>query len=74
MIDIKLFRISSKGVQEIMGRSASVEKSLQSQIEDNFEEFLGHHTQLLTGQSRWPGFVLNKKYSVHKNISFSPDL
>jgi predicted transport protein len=41
MADIKLFRISPNKVQELQGRSATVEKSLQSQIEGHMEEFLG---------------------------------
>ena len=41
MADIKLFRISPSKVQELQGKSATVEKSLQSQIEGHMEEFLG---------------------------------
>ncbi len=41
MSDIKLFRMDSKGVVELEGRSAAVEKSLQNQIEANLEAFLG---------------------------------
>src|SRR6478736_1596760 len=41
MADIKLFRISSSRVQELQGKSATVEKSLQNQIEGHMEEFLG---------------------------------
>lgn len=41
MSDIKLFRISKASVQELEGLSAAVEKSLQLQIEENLETFLG---------------------------------
>jgi predicted transport protein len=41
MADIKLFRISSSRVQELQGKSATVEKSLQNQIEGHMDEFLG---------------------------------
>ena len=41
MADIKLFRISPSKVQELQGKSATVEKSLQSQIESHMDEFLG---------------------------------
>ena len=41
MADIKLFRISPSKVQELQGKSATVEKSLQSQIEGHMDEFLG---------------------------------
>lgn len=41
MADIKLFRISASKVQELQGKSATVEKSLQSQIEGHMDEFLG---------------------------------
>jgi predicted transport protein len=41
MSDIKLFRIQKNEVFELEGRSASVEKSLQSQMEVQLEIFLG---------------------------------
>jgi len=41
MSDIKLFKIQQDGVQELEGRSASVEKSLQSQMEIHLNAFLG---------------------------------
>jgi len=41
MSDIKLFRIQKDEVFEIEGRSASVEKSLQAQMEAHLEAFLG---------------------------------
>lgn len=41
MSDIKLFRIQKNGVEELEGRSASVEKSLQTQMEAHLEAFLG---------------------------------
>lgn len=41
MSDIKLFKISQGGVQELEGHSAAVEKSLQLQLESNLETFLG---------------------------------
>ncbi len=41
MSDIKLFRIQKNEVIELEGRSASVEKSLQTQIETHLEIFLG---------------------------------
>ncbi len=41
MSDIKLFRIQKDGVRELEGRSASVEKSLQAQMEMHLEAFLG---------------------------------
>ncbi len=41
MSDIKLFRIQENEVLELDGRSASVEKSLQTQIEAHLETFLG---------------------------------
>jgi predicted transport protein len=41
MSDIKLFKIQKDRVQELGGHSASVEKSLQSQIEAHLEVFLG---------------------------------
>ena len=41
MSDIKLFRIQKGEVIELEGRSASVEKSLQTQMEAHLETFLG---------------------------------
>ena len=41
MSDIKLFKIVNSVVTELEGRSATVEKSLQNQIETNLEAFLG---------------------------------
>lgn len=41
MSDIKLFRIQKDEVSELEGRSASVEKSLQTQLEAHLETFLG---------------------------------
>lgn len=41
MSDIKLFRIQKTEVLELEGRSASMEKSLQAQMEANLEVFLG---------------------------------
>lgn len=41
MSDIKLFQIQNGGVQELEGKSVSVEKSLQALIEKHLEAFLG---------------------------------
>ncbi|HEY6019262.1 MAG TPA: DUF5655 domain-containing protein [Candidatus Paceibacterota bacterium] len=41
MSDIKLFRATNNKVEELQGRSATIEKSLQARIEQNMEEFLG---------------------------------
>jgi hypothetical protein len=41
MGDIKIFRYTSNSVSELEGRSAVVEKSLQTLIERNLEAFLG---------------------------------
>ncbi len=41
MSDIKLFRTTNNKVEELQGRSATIEKSLQTQIERHMEEFLG---------------------------------
>ena len=41
MSDIKLFRTANNKVEELQGRSAMIEKSLQTQIERHMEEFLG---------------------------------
>ena len=41
MSDIKLFQISPTDVQELLGHSVAVEKSLQTLIELNLENFLG---------------------------------
>lgn len=41
MSDAKLFQIGQDGVQELMGQSVAVEKSLQVLLEQNLEAFLG---------------------------------
>jgi predicted transport protein len=41
MSDIKIFRLSGESVTELEGRSAEIEKSLQTLIEKNLETFLG---------------------------------
>ena len=41
MTDTKLFRVSATGVTELEGRSARVEKSLQTLLERQLEAFLG---------------------------------
>ena len=41
MGDIKLFRLRKDGVEELVGRSSSLEKSLQGIIEQNLETLLG---------------------------------
>lgn len=41
MSDIKLFRIQGKEVTELEGRSAAVEKSIQTLLEQHLEAFLG---------------------------------
>ena len=41
MSDIKLFKIQQGGVRELEGRSASVEKFLQTQMETHLDAFLG---------------------------------
>jgi len=41
MSDIKLFKIEQSSVRELEGRSASVEKSLQGQMEAHLDAFLG---------------------------------
>lgn len=41
MSDIKIFRLSGDSVTELEGRSAGIEKSLQTQIERHLETFLG---------------------------------
>lgn len=41
MSDIKIFRLSSDSVTELEGRSAGIEKSLQTLIERHLETFLG---------------------------------
>ena len=41
MSDIKIFRLSGETVTELVGRSAGIEKSLQTQIERHLETFLG---------------------------------
>jgi RecB family endonuclease NucS len=39
--DIKLFRLIASNVRELQGKSATVEKSFQNQIEGHMDEFLG---------------------------------
>jgi len=54
MSDIKLFRIQKDEVLELEGRSASVEKSLQTQMESHLEIFLGVRflaTEYFTGKT-----------------------
>ncbi len=54
MSDIKLFRIQKDEVYELEGRSASVEKSLQTQMEAHLENFLGVRflaTEYFTGKT-----------------------
>ncbi|MBU0663402.1 MAG: DUF91 domain-containing protein [Proteobacteria bacterium] len=54
MSDIKLFRIQENEVIELEGRSASVEKSLQTQLEAHLEIFLGVRflaTEYFTGKT-----------------------
>jgi len=41
MSDTKLFKFQKNDVEELEGRSASVEKSLQAQLEEHLEVFLG---------------------------------
>lgn len=41
MADLKLFRFSSGGVEELVGNCATLEKSLQTQFENNLEALLG---------------------------------
>jgi predicted transport protein len=41
MSDIKIFRLTGETVTELEGRSAEIEKSLQTLIEKNLETFLG---------------------------------
>jgi len=41
MSDVKLFRTTNNKGEEMQGRSATLEKSLQTQIERHMEEFLG---------------------------------
>lgn len=41
MSDIKLFRVAGEAVQELIGHSAAVEKSIQMLIEKHLEAFLG---------------------------------
>jgi len=40
MSDIKIFRLSGDSVTELEGRSAEIEKSLQTLIEKHLETFL----------------------------------
>ena len=54
MSDIKLFRVGSASVQELEGRSAAVEKSIQTLIEQHLEAFLGVRflaTEYVTGKT-----------------------
>ena len=41
MTDLKLFRIGGNGVAEIHGTAVALEKSLQTQIENHLEDFIG---------------------------------
>src|ERR1700733_6034475 len=41
MSDLKLFRVSTDGVVEVEGTSVTLEKSLQSLIEQHLDAFLG---------------------------------
>ncbi len=41
MGDIKLFRLKNSNAEELMGKSATIEKSLQILVEKNLEKFLG---------------------------------
>ncbi len=41
MSDIKLFALSDQATTELTGKSATLEKELQGQIEMNMEVFLG---------------------------------
>ncbi len=41
MGDIKLFRLNNSKTEELMGKSATIEKSLQTLVEKNLETFLG---------------------------------
>ena len=41
MSDIKLFHIAKNQITELEGKSVSVEKSLQTLIENHLEDFLG---------------------------------
>jgi len=57
MSDIKLFRTANNKVEELQGRSATIEKSLQTQIERHMEKFLGVRflaTEYSTGTSQTP--------------------
>src|SRR5436190_10497765 len=54
MSDIKLFQINKSKVNELLGSSVAVEKSLQTLIEANLEAFLGVRllaTELSTGKT-----------------------
>lgn len=54
MSDIKLFHLTGKSVQELEGRSAAVEKSIQTLLEQHLEAFLGVRflaTEYATGKS-----------------------
>ena len=41
MGDIKLFRLKNSNADELTGKSATIEKSLQTLVEKNLETFLG---------------------------------
>ena len=54
MSDIKLFKVATKGVQELEGRSAAVEKSIQTLLEQHMDAFLGVRflaTEYTTGRT-----------------------
>jgi predicted transport protein len=83
MSDIKLFRVGPKGVAEIPGQSAQVEKSLQTLFEDNLEALLGvrklaheHYTGKVHGgridtlgidENNCP-VIIEYKRSVNENV------
>lgn len=53
MSDLKLFRFSTEGVEELIGNCATLEKSLQVQFENNLEALLGVRflaTEFRTGE------------------------
>ena len=41
MGDIKLFRLKKSNAEELTGKSATIEKSLQTLVEKHLETFLG---------------------------------
>lgn len=54
MSDIKMFRLGDKAVRELEGRSAAVEKSIQTLLEQHLEAFLGVRflaTEYVTGKT-----------------------